>query len=77
MKVWSVGSALRGGSLDGSLASRDVGAVGTALRLRDRLAPKRPSSVTGGDMRDGVEGPFTIGETIGEYGRGVDENEET
>ena len=50
--------------------------VGTALRLRDRLAPRRPSSVTAGETRAGVEAPCTIGEIMGEYGRGVDDEKD-
>jgi len=78
LNVEFCGRALRGGSLDGGRASFDI-IVGMALRLRDRLAPRRPSSATAGDTRNGVDAPpFTAGVMSGEYGRGVDaENDET
>ena len=55
-------------------ASRELGA-GTALRLRERFAPRRPSSSENiGDAACG-EGVGGSTPTMGEYGRGVDEDE--
>ena len=52
------------------IASFELG-VRMALRLRDKLAPSRPSSRAVAGC--GVTGVATMGE----YGRGVGENEET
>lgn len=73
--VWFCGSALRGGSLDGVFANFER-AVGIPLRLRDKLAPSRPSSP--GENKLGVAAPPFGSGVIGEYGRGVEaEKEET
>lgn len=66
LKVWLCGSALRGPSRTEG-ASFELG-DGFTLRLRDRFAPSRPSSTPSW----GVSGL-----TMGEYGRGVWENEDT